>query len=139
MKEMGEVRVMVKMVNYEDEVLVRHGALSPDLVRHLEVEAVVDTGAVRCVVPQIIAEQLGLERLEERVACYADGRSEAVPLSSAFQWSVQGRKELDNALILGQEVLIGQTLLEKLHLLVDCPNQRLIPNPQHPIQPVYRV
>jgi hypothetical protein len=34
------------------------------------------------------------------------------------------------------EVLIGQVILEKLDLLVDCKNQRLIPNPAHPDYPV---
>jgi hypothetical protein len=42
------------------------------------------------------------------------------------------RRTSDDALVLGDEVLIGQTLLEKMDLLVDCPNQRIIPNPAHP-------
>jgi hypothetical protein len=28
--------------------------------------------------------------------------------------------------------MIGQTLLEKMDLLVDCANRRLVPNPAHP-------
>jgi hypothetical protein len=37
----------------------------------------------------------------------------------------------------GDEVLIGQVILEKLDLLVDCKkNRRLIPNPAHPDYPV---
>jgi len=28
--------------------------------------------------------------------------------------------------------LIGQTLLEKMDLLMDCAGQRLVPNPAHP-------
>ena len=39
-------------------------------------------------------------------------------------------------LVVGNEVLIGQVILEKLDLLVDCKNQRLIPNPEHPDYPV---
>ena len=31
------------------------------------------------------------------------------------------------SLIVGNEVLIGQTLLEKMDLLVDCTRQRLVP------------
>jgi hypothetical protein len=49
------------------------------------------------------------------------------------------RNSIDDALILGDEVLIGQTVLEKLDLLADCPNQRLVPNPAHPDQPVLKV
>jgi len=42
-------------------------------------------------------------------------------------------------LVTGDTVLIGQTVLETLDLLVDCNNQRLIPNPEHPDYPVLRV
>lgn len=42
-------------------------------------------------------------------------------------------------MVTGNEVLIGQTVLETLDLLGDCKNQRLIPNLEHPNQPVLRV
>jgi hypothetical protein len=42
-------------------------------------------------------------------------------------------------LVLGSEVLIGQTVLETLDLLVDCTNLRVVPNPDHPDQPVVRI
>jgi hypothetical protein len=50
-----------------------------------------------------------------------------------------GRDTLEEALVLGDEVLIGQTVLEKLDLLADCANRRLIPNLAHPDQPVTNV
>jgi hypothetical protein len=50
-----------------------------------------------------------------------------------------GRDTLEEALVLGDEVIIGQTVLEKLDLFVDCINQRVIPNPAHPDQPVSKV
>ena len=40
---------------------------------------------------------------------------------------------------LGDEVIIGQTVLEKLDLFVDCIHQRVVPNPAHPDQPVSKV
>jgi hypothetical protein len=52
---------------------------------------------------------------------------------------LEGRDTLDEALVLGDEVLIGQTVLEKLDLHVDCQQRRLIPNPAHPDQPVTKV
>jgi hypothetical protein len=42
-------------------------------------------------------------------------------------------------MVLGDQVLIGQTVLEKLDLFVDCSGQRLVPNPAHPDHPVARV
>jgi len=35
--------------------------------------------------------------------------------------------------------LLGAIVLEELDLWVDCKGQRLIPNPAHPDQPVFRV
>ena len=48
---MGEVRVKVRLTNAADESLARRGQLQPAGVRSITVEAVVDTGAVRCVIP----------------------------------------------------------------------------------------
>jgi hypothetical protein len=52
---------------------------------------------------------------------------------------ILGRDTSDEAMVLGDNVLIGQTILEKLDLLVDCANQRVLPNPAHPDQPVLHV
>jgi len=42
-------------------------------------------------------------------------------------------------MVLGDEVIIGQTILEVLDLQVDYRNQKLIPNPAHPDQPVVKI
>jgi len=52
---------------------------------------------------------------------------------------VLGRETIEEALVIGDEVLIGQTVLEKLDLHIDSANQRLIPNPAHPDQAVNKV
>ena len=135
---MGEVRVMVRLTNAVDQALVRRGMLNPEKVRIYEANALVDTGAVRCVLPSHVAQRLGLETMG-CVAEYADGRLEAVDLTEPFTLLVLEREELENAMVLGDEVIIGQTALEKLDLFVDCVNQRLVPNPAHPDQPVSKV
>ncbi|MBM2814263.1 MAG: Peptidase aspartic [Ignavibacteria bacterium] len=75
----------------------------------------------------------------KRVAEYADGRNESVGVSELIIINIMGRDTLEEALILGDEVLIGQTVLEKLNLLVDCANNRIVPNPAHPDQHVSKV
>ncbi len=42
---------------------------------------------------------------------------------------IGGRETTEATFVTGNIVLIGQTVLETLDLLVDCKNQRLIPNP----------
>ena len=136
---MGAVRVTAKLTNAADESLVRRGLLPPHEVRTCEVDALVDTGAVRTVLPQEIVSRLGLEIHGQLVAQYADGRSEAVNLTEPVRVEVAGRNTADEAIVLGDEVLIGQTILEKLDLFVDCDGRRLIPNPAHPDHAVFRV
>jgi hypothetical protein len=73
------------------------------------------------------------------VAEYADGRKESVGVTGPVIFSIDGRDTLEEALVLGDEVLIGQTVPEKLDLQVDCSGRKLVPNPAHPDQPVTKV
>ena len=135
---MGEAGVKIKLTNAVAQALVRRGLMTPEEVRVYEADALIDTGAVRCVLPPYVVD-LGLALLGRRVAEHADGRREAVGLTEPFMLEVAEREELETAMVLGDEVLIGQTALEKLDLFVECVNPRLVPNPAHPDQPVSKV
>ncbi len=136
---MGEVRVKVKLTNALDRALARRGQISEKDIRSYEADALVDTGAVSSVIPANVMEQLGLESDGQRVAEYADGRNEIVELTEPITFNIIGRKTTEGAMVLGNEVIIGQTILEVLDLLVDCNNYRVIPNPAHPDQPVVKI
>ena len=123
---MGEVRVRVKLTNAVDEALVRRGQLAEGQVRIYETEALVDTGAVRCALPPFVVDRLGLARVARYMAQYADGRLEEVDLTEGFVLEIMGRRTTEEALVLEDELLIGQTALEKLDLLPDCQRQRLV-------------
>ena len=99
----------------------------------------VDTGAVQTVMPNDVVEILGLETPEKRGVEYADGRKEVVPVTEAILIEIGYRRTNDEALVLGDEILIGQTILAKLDLHVDCANQKVVPNPAHPDQAVTKV
>ncbi|MBF2028238.1 MAG: retroviral-like aspartic protease family protein [Oscillatoriales cyanobacterium C42_A2020_001] len=138
-KSMGAVHVRVKLTNAIDEGLVRRGLLNPNRLRTYETVALVDTGAVRTVLPEAIAQALNLSLRGQQTARYADGREELVGVTEPVVIEIDGRQTVESALVTGDTVLIGQTVLETLDLLVDCKNQRLIPNPDHPDYPVLRV
>jgi clan AA aspartic protease len=136
---MGQVHVQVVLTNHRETVMARLGHLPPSAVHRIEVEALVDTGAVRSVLPPAVADELGLLRLGRTVARYADGRLKEVDTTEGFYITLLGRQALEDAMVLGDRVLLGVTALEKMDLLVDCPQQRVIPNPANPQQPVFRV
>ncbi len=129
---MGEVRAKVKLTNTADAAAAAEGRLPLDAVRSVEAEALVDTGAIRSCVPASLLEKLGVKPVEKVVVEYADGRKEPVDLMEAIRFEIMDRRSSDDAFALGNEILIGQTLLEKMDLLVDCARQKLIPNPAHP-------
>lgn len=136
---MGEVRVKVKLTNAIDEGLARRGKISEAEIRTYEADALIDTGAVSSVVPRNVMEQLGVLSIGTRVAEYADGRKDTVQLTEPITFNIIGRITSENAMVLGDEVIIGQTILEVIDMLVDCNNRKLIPNPAHPDQPVVKV
>jgi hypothetical protein len=138
-KNMAEIKAKVKLTNATDQALVRRGLLTNNQVRVYETEATVDTGAVRCVLPLYVAQQLGLDMVSQRVAEYADGRQETVGITEPFLINLLGREEFENAMVLGDEVLIGQTALAKMDVFIDCTGQRVIPNPAHPDQPISKI
>lgn len=136
---MGEVRAQVKLINATDEALAHSGQLPPEQVRVYEANALIDTGAVSTIIPTDVVQRLGLNSTHQRVVEYADGRQEPVAAVGPLTIVIRGRRTFEEALVLGDEVLIGQTVLEKLDLHVDCANRQLIPNPAHPDQAVNKV
>lgn len=136
---MGEVRTIVTLTNATDQVLVRRGKLGLDEVHTYRADALVDTCAVRTVLPPHVAQQLDLAIRGQRVVELADGRKESVGVTEPVEIDIDGRNTIEDALVLGDEVIIGQTVLETLDLLVDCANKRLFPNPAHPDQPVVKI
>jgi clan AA aspartic protease len=134
---MGQVKVTLR--NAREVVMARLGHLASEHVRTYTTEALIDTGATRLTVPSFVADQLGIIRLGHTDTEYADGRVEEVDTTEGIQVEILGRTVIRDAMILGKQVLIGVTVLEDLDLLVDCKRQRVVPPPDRPDQPVFRV
>ncbi|MEH2301887.1 clan AA aspartic protease [Nostoc sp.] len=135
----GAVRIKVKLTNAIDEALISRRMLNPNMLRVCETEALVDTGVVRTVLPILIVEQLGLRIRGQRIAQYANGMEESIGVTEPVIIELEGRETTEATLVTRNTLLIGQTVLETLDLLVDCKNQRLVPNPEHPNYPVMRI
>ncbi|MGI8639268.1 MAG: aspartyl protease family protein [Pyrinomonadaceae bacterium] len=136
---MGEVRVKIKLVNAGDEAMFRRGRISKEEIRTYETSALVDTGAIPSVLPIEIVQKLGLDLIRKERATYANNSSENVDVTEPVSFEILGRRVTEEALVLGDEVIIGQIALERTDLLVDCVNQKVIPNPAHPDQAVIKV
>lgn len=136
---MGQVHVRVLLTNYREAILARLGQLDATQVHQYETEARIATGAVRSAMPAAVADRLGLIRLRRTDAQYADGRVEAVDMTEVFTIEMLGRQTETSAMVLGEHMLIGVTVLEELDLMVDCLRQRLVPYQGTSDQPVFRI
>jgi clan AA aspartic protease len=104
----------------------------------VEVKALVDTGATFMCVPEEIALQLGFDITEvsQQVVTLADGHQRKVPRIAPIEIAFENRSYVTEAVVLGNEALLGVIPLEAMDLVVDPQRQALMVNPLHPNYPV---
>ena len=126
---MGRVTVDVVVRNEGDQVLVESGQLTADQVRQMTVTGIVDTGAAMLVLPESVAQQLGLPKKGETSVRYADHRKATRDMVGRAEIEYAGRKDTFSAVVEPgrQDALIGAIVLEALDLLVDYRTQKLQP------------
>lgn len=106
--------------------------------KSIEVEGVIDTGAVMLVLPQDVVDELGLRKLREVRVRYADNRTGVKSVYGVVTVEILGREgEFDVlAEAEGSQPLVGQIVLEQLDLLVDPTARKVMPNPRSPDMPL---
>lgn len=126
---MGRVTVELEVSNYDDLALVRRGLLPVGEVRRQTVQAVVDSGAAKLVLPQTVVRQLGLPLAPKIKVKYADGRIAERHEAEGVFVELLGRHGTFTAIVEPKRAtaLVGAIVLEDLDLLVDCQRERVIP------------
>ena len=106
--------------------------------KSIDISALVDTGAVHMCVTESQARQLGFdpEECSTQFVTLADGRQKEVARIRSIEVAFANRSYATEALVLGDEALLGVLPLEAMDLLVDPRSQRVIVNPAHPNFPV---
>jgi clan AA aspartic protease len=102
------------------------------------VNALVDTGATFLCVTEEIALQLGFDisEVSTQMVTLANGHQMRVPKIAPVEIGFENRSYVTEAVVLGNEALLGVIPLEAMDLVVDSRQQRLLINPQHPNYPV---
>ena len=101
----------------------------------IDVNCLVDTGAVHLCLPEHIAIQLDLKELERREVTVADGRRLSVPYCGPIQIRFKNRNSFTGALVMGNEPLLGAIPMEDMELVIDPSRQSVDVNPQSPNVP----
>lgn len=126
---MGRTIVEFELSNYGDMELVEAGYLTPDKVRRVLLQGVVDTGAARLVLPGGVATLLGLPVIQQSIVRYADQRREVRDVVKNAHVQLQGRGGVFKAIVepARSDALLGAIVMEDLDLIVDCTTQKVIP------------
>lgn len=103
----------------------------PDL-RPLEVNALVDTGALHLCIPEHVAIQLRLDRLYEREVTTDDGSKRLCPYVGPLEVRFGDRACFTGALVLGDEVLLGAVPMEDMDLVISPAVRTVTVNPASP-------
>ena len=100
--------------------------------RAIVVNALVDSGAVFLVIPEHVRLQLDLEVHDTVEVTLADGNRNLVPQCGPIRIDFENRHCHTDALVMGDEVLLGAIPMEAMDLVVIPRERRLAVNPYSP-------
>jgi clan AA aspartic protease len=118
---MGIVHVSVSLSN------PRRAELRP-----VEVEALVDTGAITLCIPEHVRIQLDLDEAERREVTVADGRKKVVPYVGPIKVTCLGRTCYTGALVWAHRTLLGAVTMEDMDLVISPTKQQVTVDPESP-------
>ncbi|MDR0636114.1 MAG: retroviral-like aspartic protease family protein [Treponema sp.] len=127
-KNMGEVRTEITLVNLRDAGKAVDGIISQVEVRRLTVNAVVDTGAWTLVINEATREKLGLRIKKTGEATVAGGGKVSSEITEYVEILWKDREAACEAVVLPGEVdvLLGALPLEIMDLTVNPKRQEVV-------------
>ena len=129
---MGKVIVKdVILKNHRDEIAVDLGVRSADQIRQMKQDMIADSGALAVGLPQSLIDELGLPFLSEAESTLANGTKVPVKVYEDLTVIIDDRIARTQCLAKPETapLLLGQLVFEQIDYVIDCRNQKLIPNP----------
>lgn len=114
------IRTQLELLNGDDLALVRRNKLPVEDVRKMNVTALVDCGAMMLAINENICQQLGLMKVEERLAELADGTILNCDVVGPIEVRIPHRRCSVDAMVLPgeSEVLLGAIPMEDMDLVI---------------------
>ena len=129
---MGKIVETIKIVNIEDEALAKRGIITPDQIRSIETEVLIDTGATFLCLRKSLIEELQLTPGEQKTVRTSNGA-----VNRTFYSPVKIYLRDRYAVVYVSELpedcpnLLGQIPLQSMDWVIDTRNEKLIGNPEH--------
>lgn len=104
-------------------------------IKPIEVQALVDSGALHLCIPAHIQIQLKLKVIHKKEVALADGSKKMVPYVGPIEIRFKNRVGFVGALVMGDQPLVGAIPMEDMDLVV-IPGKRVLDvNPERPNVP----
>jgi len=98
----------------------------------LEVDALVDSGAVHLCIPEHIRIQLELDEIDKKEVTLADGSKKLIPYVGPIEIRFKNRVGFAGALVMGDQPLLGAIPMEDMDLVIIPDKKILDVNPDSP-------
>lgn len=118
---MGIVYANIELLNGDDVALHRRKFISDEDIRCVNLNMMVDSGAIMLTINEEIREALGLSIIDHRLSQLADGTRLMLPVAGSIEVRYEGRFCTTNALVLpdDQEPLLGAIPMEEMDLWIN--------------------
>ena len=115
---MGMVYANIELLNGGDVELNRRQYIEEGEIRKIEINMMVNTGAIMLTINEEIREALGLKIIDHRTSQMADGTRIELPVAGSIEVRYAGRFCTTNALVLldDNEPLLGAIPMEEMDL-----------------------
>lgn len=101
-------------------------------IKPIEVEALLDSGALHLCLPPHLQVQLQLDEIDRKEVTLADGARKLVPYVGPIEIRFKNRVGFVGALVMGDQPLIGAIPMEDMDLVVIPSKRALDVNPESP-------
>ncbi len=101
-------------------------------IEPIEVDALVDSGAVHLCIPEHVQIQLQLNEIDRKEVVLADGSRRLVPYVGPIEIHFKNRTGFAGALVMGDQPLLGAIPMEDMDLVILPKDKALDVNPSNP-------
>ena len=98
----------------------------------IEVDALVDSGAVHLCIPEHIRIQLELDEIDKKEVTLANGSKKLIPYVGPIEIKFKNRVGFTGALVMGDQPLLGAIPMEDMDLVIIPGKKILDVNPDSP-------
>jgi clan AA aspartic protease len=124
----------IELVNGEDISLARKHVIGEEEIKRLNINMLVDSGAINLCINEVIQEQLQFPVVGKRSAETADGRIIECVVVDFVVVKFKNRDTTCRAMVLpaNSEPLLGAIPMEDLDVIIHPQRQESLVNPEHP-------